>query len=403
MKYDTIITIVLFVFLLFILYFKRNKLQLQKIVYPILYMFIYRTEYGLKLMDRAAKRFPRILDVISIIGIFVGFAGMVFIAFSLFQNFVMMFIKPSAQAGVALVLPVKVPGAIHVPVLYWIISIIVLAIVHEFAHGVMTRLYKVKVKSSGFAVFSLLVPLIPAAFVEPDEKALSKKSAKEQLGIFAAGPFANVVLAFVCLGILILGIMPLAGSLVYEDGVAVISAVPGMPAENASITDDDVIVMMDETLITNVSDFINYMNLSIPGQTVLVKTRKDSDLNTEETLHSVMLSNHPDNNSVAYIGLQVSPHSGIRPEIRDSIGWVIPRIAIWFVGLFYWLFLLNLGIGLFNLVPLGPLDGGRMMNVVLLRYFKKERAVKIFKYVSILFLAVIVIPLLYGFIKNGFL
>ena len=84
------------------------------------------------------------------------------------------------------------------------------------------------------------------------------------------------------------------------------------------------------------------------------------------------------------------------------MGWIIPRLGVWFVGLFYWLFLLNLGIGLFNLVPLGPLDGGRMMNIVLQKYFKKERAAQIFKYVSLIFLAIIVIPLLFGFAKNLF-
>ena len=57
----------------------------------------------------------------------------------------------------------------------------------------------------------------------------------------------------------------------------------------------------------------------------------------------------------------------------------MPNAFIWFVGLLVWIYLLNLGIGLFNLLPLGPLDGGRMYLIALQRFMKKERAYWIWK------------------------
>ena len=45
-------------------------------------------------------------------------------------------------------------------------ALAIVAIPHEFAHGIFARLNNLRVKSSGFALFG---PIL-AAFVEPDEK-----------------------------------------------------------------------------------------------------------------------------------------------------------------------------------------------------------------------------------------
>ena len=62
-----------------------------------------------------------------------------------------------------------------------------------------------------------------------------------------------------------------------------------------------------------------------------------------------------------------------------------------------WLYILNLGIGLFNLLPLGPVDGGRMLQTALLRFFSEKRANAIWKNVSIFFLMVIIFNIAMGF------
>ncbi|MFH8080547.1 MAG: M50 family metallopeptidase, partial [Candidatus Aenigmatarchaeota archaeon] len=44
----------------------------------------------------------------------------------------------------------------------------------------------------------------------------------------------------------------------------------------------------------------------------------------------------------------------------------------WIEGLFYWIFILNVGVGVFNLFPLKPLDGGLMFEAVCEHFFKKK-------------------------------
>jgi membrane-associated protease RseP (regulator of RpoE activity) len=74
-------------------------------------------------------------------------------------------------------------------------------------------------------------------------------------------------------------------------------------------------------------------------------------------------------------------------------------LIIWVLGLFYWLYVLNLGIGLFNLVPLGPIDGGRMLLAVLRKRYPEEKAMRIWKSVSSFFLMIILINIMFAFLR----
>ena len=63
------------------------------------------------------------------------------------------------------------------------------------------------------------------------------------------------------------------------------------------------------------------------------------------------------------------------------------------------MYILNLGIGLFNLVPLGPVDGGRMVHDVLSKYLRKDLAIMVWKFISFIFLLIILISIGYAFGK----
>ena len=202
MNIEIISIIVFLLFLLFVLYYWRRNVAVQKILFPILYFAMFRTKFGIKFMKSFSKKHPKLVSALGVIGVYIGFLGMAFIAWALIWNLIQTIMSPVAVQGVALVLPFKAKGVFYVPFFYWIISIFVLAIVHEFAHGVVAKRYGVKIKSSGFAFFCIFIPLIPAAFVEPDEKTLVKKTRMQQLSVFAAGPLANVILGIACLLIL---------------------------------------------------------------------------------------------------------------------------------------------------------------------------------------------------------
>ena len=69
------------------------------------------------------------------------------------------------------------------------------------------------------------------------------------------------------------------------------------------------------------------------------------------------------------MGLSVT-YSSI--DIKDGKNKILAYILLWLVELFFWLYVISFGIGLFNLLPLGPLDGGRMFMIVIKNYIKQE-------------------------------
>ena len=68
-------------------------------------------------------------------------------------------------------------------------------VVHEFGHGIISRVEGVRIKSIGV----LLLAVLPGAFVEPDEEDIEKSKRISKLRIFAAGSIFNLSLAAVAL------------------------------------------------------------------------------------------------------------------------------------------------------------------------------------------------------------
>ena len=96
----------------------------------------------------------------------------------------------------------------------------------------------------------------------------------------------------------------------------------------------------------------------------------------------------------------ISPEQKIKIKGNSGIfSRAMAQVLSWLATLFGFLTLLNLGIGLFNLIPSGPLDGGRMANSVIKRFFEKEKGAKIFGFISLLFFVIIVASILFSFFK----
>lgn len=343
-------------------------------------------------MDSVAKKYRKFMLYIGHFGILVGFLGMLLISYGLISNIYVLFTKPEATPGVGLVLPFKAKGIFFVPFFYWIISIFVIAVVHEFAHGLIARVNNLKVKSSGFAFVGLIIPIIPAAFVEPDEKELRKRPHKEQLSIFAAGPFSNIAIAFLFLGIVSLIFTPIANAVIEPNGVKINDYVKGnqtFPAQSAGIQIGEVIQQVDEYPVKYVENLSTILKTKKPGDAVTLKTDK--------TTYQIKLAKNPENENLAYIGAYLEQSTKIKDNIKGIYGEFLPNALIWIYGLFVILFILNLGIGLFNLVPIGPLDGGRMLQLPLQKYFGKEKGDKVWYYIGMFFLIIIFINIAAGF------
>lgn len=390
MNYELIALAVFVALLTLFLVLKRKKLEIQKIVWPLLYFVLYRTKLGLKAMDKIAKH-RRLMKVFAVAGVVVGFVGIFSISGLLIWNLIKMILEPAVASGVSVVLPIKgVKGVFYVPFFYWIISILVIASVHEFSHGMIARFNKIKIKSSGFAFLGLLFPIIPAAFVEPDEKELGKKKLMQKLEVFAAGPFSNIVSGFIFLGIFLLIAPPLVTSMWDFHGMNITDINNKSALIGTNITVGDTILKIDSKNVTLIDQFIEEMDAKKPGQPIILETDKGN--------YNLTLKEHPDNQTKAYLGVNVEQNRFIKPTVIARFGNFLPNAAMWIMGLIWWLYLLHLGIGLFNLVPAGPIDGGQMVRAVMFKKFKKDKAAKICRWISIFFLLIIVLNVLAGFI-----
>ncbi|MEK6856969.1 MAG: M50 family metallopeptidase [Nanoarchaeota archaeon] len=375
----------LFVALMLLFLLKnKKKVQMQKMLFPLLYFVMYRTKLGLKWMDNMAKRFPKSLHYFYSVGVYICFLGMAFICWQIIKLSIDLILKPSMPPAIQLVLPIEAKGIFYIPFSYWIISIFIIAVVHEFSHGVASRIYNIPVKSSGFAFLGIILPVVPAAFVEPDEKKLLKQSWKKQIAVFAAGPLANIALAF----LLIIGsfaLNPLMG-VFFEKGISLASVEENGPAFTAGIRAGEVITGLNNEKVNSLREFRTLSAKFKEGEEVLVKTLKQE--------YKVKLAKK--DNKVIF-GFSISNVPAFNTSLVEKIGSWAPASFLWLLKLYELLIMLNLGIGLFNLLPIGPVDGGRMFSALIGRVIPTHSK-KICSCVTSFFLVILIVHVVKAFV-----
>ncbi len=175
-------------------------------------MLLYRTSWGIKFIEHIGKKYKKLLDVLSYISIAIGYllmAGIIYLFGKLVWTYVF-----HADIVRAIKVPPIMPLVPYIPQMfkldylppfyftYWILIIAVIAMTHEFAHGIFAARVKVKIKTTGFGFFPFFLPVFLAAFVEPDEKQMAKKKPFDQLAILSAGTFANILTSILFLLVL---------------------------------------------------------------------------------------------------------------------------------------------------------------------------------------------------------
>ena len=82
MNFEIIIAIVFVVLMGLVLFFKRKKLDVQKVIFPLVYIILYRTKVGIKLMDKIASKHRELVKLFGYISIGIGYVGIFFISYS---------------------------------------------------------------------------------------------------------------------------------------------------------------------------------------------------------------------------------------------------------------------------------------------------------------------------------
>ncbi len=382
-----------------VLIMNKKRVEVQKILFPLIYLILYKTKLGLNAMNTIAKKVSkRWREILSYTSITIGFIGMVFITYKFLESvYNYFFVKPDLV--VAVLLPSNqplIPGLPPLHFMYWILAIFVLATVHEFSHGLFARMYKIKVKSSGFAFLGIILPIIPAAFVEPDEKSLNKSSKKAQLAVLSAGAFANFITAAIFFILLTFISLPIATQMfAQDDGILITGIVEGGPSDNLGIELNSKIKGINEQEVTSLQEILSVLNQTSPYEKI--------ELETDQGLFYITLGEHPEED-FGYMGLNFLP--SCRPENYIGCSTAKAKILGWIYGLVAWLFITNLLVGLINLLPLGIVDGGRMFYLAMLSLTGKEKIAKqIFGVVSIILLVMLLfflVPALYNYFVAPF-
>ena len=312
------------------------------------------------------------------VGVVVAFGAMAFITWTIVSTLPTVFDTPS----VSIVIPgVEVPGSqIYVPFVYGLVALATVLVVHEFSHGVQAVGEKIPIKSIGLLLFAI----IPGAFVEPDEEKLKEAKRSSRLRVYAAGSVANITLALIAL---LLVSLFAAGIPTYfqEDGIAIDRVVSDSPSDGI-LKEGMVLEAIDGQKINDSDSYVDVISSYSPGDNVTVRT--------DQGTYDLTLSKNPNNESRGFFGIQAVKHFEL---VDDSLG-PIPWVLFELINLFQWIAMLNLGIGLFNLLPIKPLDGGYMFQILLSYKLSEEQYTPIVNALSVVLAMVIVFSIVAGFV-----
>ena len=381
LNFDTMSAVVFLITITFLIIKNRKVLDFQPLLkllnIPIIYAVLWKTKFGLNFMDKVAKKYRELVKLVGYCFVGFGFFGMIFISVNILIMLFKLFVTPKeASQGVALVLPLtNIPGLGYLSFWHFLITIFITVLIHEFAHGIVARAHNVPIKSSGLGVFSLLVPLFPLAFVEPEEKKLNKESDIVQYSIFSAGPMINVVFALLILLITALVLVPVENNITQPIGFSFSGLLDNYSAQEQGMQPGMIINNVDGVETLDYQSFSSEIGQLEPGQQLNLGTTNGSFIITTKP--------SPDDPGAGYIGILQ-----IRNERRiDDKYSFWGNAFFWFRGLFKWLYFINVAVGLMNLLPLMITDGGRMLKTALEKIFKdSKKADKLWVFISIIFI-----------------
>ena len=371
---------------------KNSKIDF--LIFPFLWLF--KTQQGNRLMDRLAQyRIVSFLSYFSLIlmPIFSIIAILVLLlTVSLYLSFseVREIARDVGPQG-ALLIPGLNP---YLPIVYGWIAIFIGIVIHELSHGVVARNIGVPVKSAGL-MFFVLLPI--GAFVEVDDEKMDSISFKKSGRIIAAGSGSNILVAFLSL-LLLVGVVntmqPVA------QGIAVGQIFADSPAHEAGILPGDIITHLNQVPTPDSAVFSSNFDNFGPGEEIVLTVQRQH----QQYDFELILSTHPDNQDLPFIGVVRPPvdinnslemyQSGLGLSTNFLLYLSFPTSSSFLIpfsdsmqkfytsslgdqyvvlsNLFFWIWFINFNLGIFNALPLGPLDGGQAFKRGLKSFTKNK-------------------------------
>jgi len=334
-----------------------KSLKLEKHGFELkAYSLTYKNTQVQSVLSKILTRTRRGIRVFADVSVVAGFLMMGFAFWFLLNNLSNFFVEPTEFAELTVLIP-GVTLTSGPAIAYFLLSIPIVLIIHEGAHGIVASLEKIKIKTGGFAVFIALF----AGFVEPDEEEFDKAKKISKLRVIGAGATSNVIFAF-ALGALLLT-NPIFALVLPEplvewfydapDGVLVISIIPDSGAEKAGLQSGDLITAINGVVIITPLDF-QKIDLK-PGETVTVTVQR----NGQQLQLPVEIMPSPDDPNRGLVGIMRDNALSYKP-VYNFIEWD-PQVSMFLL----WLWMISFFIGIINMLPLPILDGGKFIYTII--------------------------------------
>lgn len=286
----------------------------------------------------------------------------------------------------------------------WFAFILTL-VVHEFGHAILCRVEKIKISCMGLLL--LIIPI--GAFVEPDEKEVQKATSGAKLRMYGAGIMNNIVIGLLCFGLMIVCI----GFVTPTSEPVVAGVYQGFPAANAGMqTPSTIFSINGERTPTSIA-VSEILQKTEPGDEITLSVQDQSgvihayfltlaawpaELGSDLTSGFMGVYYHNGDaviqaaqnlfSPIGILYLLVLPfNQDASAEQLRILGFDSPNLeyyeapfpGFWqIIHIFFWLGFISLAVGLFNALPMAPLDGGLIfregIEKVLSRFGKEQYA-----------------------------
>ena len=258
-----------------------------------------------------------------------------------------------------------------------------------------------RVRSAG-----LLLAVIPiGAFVEPDEQDVTEAKGMPKIRMFGAGITNNLVFGLACIFLMI----TLFGMAAPTTSPVIYGIYQDYPAHQAGVPQDSIVTAINGTPLSTREQVTLFLNGTRPGDPITLEVQKDGIVST----YPLTLAMRPGTNSTdgpGFMGVMYYDAPGLVTTVKGSftpIGllrylvlpfdqsetgqylrilgfettdtqyYSAPFPGFWgLIHLLFWSGWISINVGIFNALPMVPLDGGYIMQEGIQRIsarFKLER------------------------------
>jgi membrane-associated protease RseP (regulator of RpoE activity) len=366
---------------------KKNKVRVELNKFPLI---LIHTPFGLAFFDTLART-----KAARIYAKFNTYLMPLITAFAIFLivgSLMIMFSNATARDAIRNVgpranflIPILNP---FFPVTYGLIALIITLVIHEAGHGIVARVYNIKVESTGILLF-VGIPI--GAFVNIEQEELAKATIKQKSAILTAGALNNMILAFIsliALYFIVSTLTPIPTSSEPQFGVMVAGVNNGSLADKLGLSKGSIIQTISGQKVHTVEDLSSILRSNL-GHNIQVTWQEKTGAKITRFIGlpsfaeankgilgiyitdvapnpSLVLQRYRSaftSNPIALLtpptlgqGMYVVPYSDLMASKYESnaLGSYYPVIA----NMLFWIWFINFNVGIFNALPITFLDGG---------------------------------------------